>query len=262
MRRVSLVATAALVALSAAAPVWVAAAGAEPASTGSAGCDVAVSVSPLDRDRAALRFFTSHDSRRVSGTVALFAGNVHYDVRFRDAYALHIEFDENADVMPVVVRFAGPVRLQGAAVTALDGAPPCMPPFAPWLAERSPGVSAIAESVAAQARIAALPVHDVPAPEPYAPACAKPFAAPRVLRAVSPEMPPLAAEGGWSGVAYVALTLDASARVVEAHIAQSTGYRPLDDLAVSAARRSTFESAVFDCRKVGGRYTFGVSFNE
>ena len=81
------------------------------------------------------------------------------------------------------------------------------------------------------------------------------------MRAVAPDMPLIAAMNGLSGVAYVAVTLDASSRVVDARIAQSSGYRPLDDAAVNAARGSEFETAVFDCRKIGGRYLFGVSFN-
>jgi hypothetical protein len=54
--------------------------------------------------------------------------------------------------------------------------------------------------------------------------------------------------------------LDSSDHIVAARISKPTGNRALDAAAVNAARWSTFEGTVFNCRKVGGECIFGVSF--
>lgn len=59
-------------------------------------------------------------------------------------------------------------------------------------------------------------------------------------------------------VATVAITLDASGNVTDAHIYQSTGDARLDDAAIDAAKRSTFSPGETNCAPSGG--TFGVQF--
>lgn len=59
-------------------------------------------------------------------------------------------------------------------------------------------------------------------------------------------------------VATVAVTLDASGKVTDAHIYESTGDATLDNAAVDAAKRSTFTAAETGCARSGS--TFGVEF--
>ena len=66
---------------------------------------------------------------------------------------------------------------------------------------------------------------------------------------------------GLSGIARVAVTLDAHGHVVAASIAQGTGNALLDAAAVDAAKRSTYHSARANCEDIPGSYIYRVDFN-
>jgi TonB family protein len=82
---------------------------------------------------------------------------------------------------------------------------------------------------------------------------------PAVLKLADPNVPKSyyqQLEG--TRVASVAVTLDASGKVTDAHIYQSTGDATLDNAAVDAAKRSTYAAGQTDCKPSGG--TFAVEF--
>lgn len=96
-----------------------------------------------------------------------------------------------------------------------------------------------------------------PAPSPK-PACSQPDVPARTIDAVSPSTPDDAA--GVEGTAEVAVTLDATGRVVSARIYRSTNDLRLDRAAINAARQSTYAPALVDCLPSGGEYLFRVDF--
>jgi TonB family protein len=61
-----------------------------------------------------------------------------------------------------------------------------------------------------------------------------------------------------SHVAIIAVTLDASGKVTQAKIYQSSGDSNLDDAAIDAAKRSTYSPGATNCEPSGG--TFAVQF--
>lgn len=63
-----------------------------------------------------------------------------------------------------------------------------------------------------------------------------------------------------SGTAAVHVALDASGRVTDATVAQSSGNAGLDAAAVQMARNATYTPRYAGCKAVAGEYTFTVKF--
>ena len=92
-----------------------------------------------------------------------------------------------------------------------------------------------------------------------APPCDHPFEAARVVHAAEPDTPPMAQQQGILGEVRVGVALDAAGQVVTAAIRRSPS-AILNNPALYAARRSTYQPAVVNCRAVPSAYEFVVSF--
>jgi len=229
-----------------------------PAPSSSPACEFQMNVGPIDAKRVALRFFTSGPSGAISGTAALYAGDRRYDVTFHDAWARTMAEDGRVDVQPVVVRFPGPIEIDGAVITAVD-APPrpaCREhgkPFIAWQFRLDPNS---AEGQAFLANVNALPALDAPPPVILPHTCPVRNAHARTVAAATPR------GGGEAngGVAYVLVSLDASDHVVGVRLSHSSGDAKQDAIALETARLSTYETEIFNCAKRANDYIFIVSF--
>lgn len=108
----------------------------------------------------------------------------------------------------------------------------------------------------------------VPSPSSDATAAATEPACPgkahdaRVVDAVTPERPAIAAEEGALGRVQVRVDLAPTGAVISASVYVSSGNAALDGAAVEAARRSTYEAAGDGCRAIAGSYVFTVDYSE
>jgi TonB family protein len=97
--------------------------------------------------------------------------------------------------------------------------------------------------------------------EPTSPSlCAAHDVPPRVVRAVEAETPLLAQQQGISGTVRVRVSLDADGMPVAIKIQESPS-AILNNSAIFAARRSTYQPALRDCVPVPSDYLFSVSFS-
>lgn len=90
--------------------------------------------------------------------------------------------------------------------------------------------------------------------------CAVPDMPALVLRAAMPDIPLAAQASGISGIVDVLVSLDATGRVVDATIEKSD-HPALNAASVAAARNSTYQPALHDCKPVASTYSFRVEFN-
>jgi TonB family protein len=77
---------------------------------------------------------------------------------------------------------------------------------------------------------------------------------------MEPDTPPLAQQQGISGVVQVVVSLDATSQVTNAKI-QSSPSAILNNAALSAARQSTFQTQIVNCKPIAADYIFSVDFN-
>lgn len=112
----------------------------------------------------------------------------------------------------------------------------------------------------------ATPAAPPPSPPPAAVAAtAPPCANSDVGAAVvgdppQPDVPNAARTDGTSGIATIAVTLDARGNVTAAAVAHGTGNSSLDLVALGMARAATYSPALHDCKPVAAAYTFSVKF--
>jgi len=99
-----------------------------------------------------------------------------------------------------------------------------------------------------------------PKPTPTPQACAHPNVEPTTLHAVEPDTPPMAQQQGITGTVEVIVSLDASSKVVGARIGKSPS-GILNNAALQAARQSTFQTQVRDCKAIAADYIFTVDFS-
>jgi hypothetical protein len=217
----------------------------------------ALSFRSFDRGRAEV-------SRRVSGTVALWAGNRRFDVPFRDVLALDSR-DRVSPETSITVRFAAPATLDGAVMTAIDedGARrSCEPWFGPWMPlppgtvpdRQTPEERSTEQRFLTRARAAA-PI-DAPAATADPRPCPTPDRQARTTYAAEVETPGVSG-GGYS---VVQVLLDPSDKIVSTRIERPSGSAALDFAALAAARRSEYQGVFFRCRRVMGAYLFSVEF--
>ncbi len=114
-------------------------------------------------------------------------------------------------------------------------------------------------STAPPATPAPAPPTPTPKPTPVPLACARPNIPATTLRAVEPDTPPMAAQQGITGTVQVVVSLDASSHVTGTHV-QSSPSALLNSAALSAARSSTFQTEVRDCKPIAADYIFSVEF--
>ena len=80
------------------------------------------------------------------------------------------------------------------------------------------------------------------------------------VRAVEPDTPPLAQQQGISGDVQVIVSLNAQSQVVGTKI-QSSPSAILNNTALQAARQSTFQTEIQNCKPIAADYIFTVSFS-
>lgn len=90
--------------------------------------------------------------------------------------------------------------------------------------------------------------------------CARPNVPATVIRAVTPDMPALAQQQRISGTVVVAVTLDQDSNVTGTAI-QSSPSAVLNAAALSAARMSTYQTEIRDCRPVASQSVYTVTFD-
>jgi TonB family protein len=103
------------------------------------------------------------------------------------------------------------------------------------------------------------PPTPTPRPTPTPATCARPNVAATTLRAVEPDTPPIAQQQGISGTVQVIVSLDAASHVTGTRI-QSSPSAVLNQAALSAARQSTFQTEIRDCKPIAADYIFSVDF--
>jgi hypothetical protein len=107
------------------------------------------------------------------------------------------------------------------------------------------------------------PANAVAATAPFQPtSCAKPFVSATVTDAVQPDFPPILVDQGFNSVAIseIAVAVDPRGKLVDAWVWASSGYPPIDEAALKAARRSKYTGATSYCLPVSGTYLFRADF--
>jgi TonB family protein len=118
---------------------------------------------------------------------------------------------------------------------------------------------ATAGPVASAAAASAPSPTPTPRPTPSPLSCARPNVPATTLRALEPEMPPMAQTQGISGTVGVVVSLDAQSHVVNTRI-QSSPSALLNQAALAAARGSQFRTEVKNCEPIAADYLFSVEF--
>jgi TonB family protein len=90
--------------------------------------------------------------------------------------------------------------------------------------------------------------------------CNQPYAPPRAVLPVQPDVLPAARAVHASGTTIVRVDLDETSTVVGAVVIRSSGYAPLDRAAIAAAQKSSYRTESFACRPVASSYEFAVTF--
>ncbi|MBV8369236.1 MAG: energy transducer TonB [Candidatus Eremiobacteraeota bacterium] len=98
-----------------------------------------------------------------------------------------------------------------------------------------------------------------PKPTPTPLSCARPNVPATTLRAVEPDTPPMAQQQGISGQVQVIVALDEGSHITSVSIGSSPS-AVLNQAALSAARQSTFQTEIKDCKPIAARYLFTVDF--
>ncbi|MGD0051628.1 MAG: TonB family protein [Vulcanimicrobiaceae bacterium] len=91
-------------------------------------------------------------------------------------------------------------------------------------------------------------------------ACARPNLAATTIHAAMPDVPPMAAQQGISGVVQVEVSLDANSHIVALKIYSSPSAL-LNAAALAAARQSSFQTAIVNCTPIAVDYLFSVEFD-
>jgi TonB family protein len=104
------------------------------------------------------------------------------------------------------------------------------------------------------------PAQPTPKPTPTPASCARPNVAATTLRAIEPDTPAMAQQQGISGVVQVIVSLNADSKVTGTRV-QSSPSAILNNAALSAARNSTFQTEIRDCKPIAADYIFSVDFS-
>ncbi|HEY0613206.1 MAG TPA: energy transducer TonB [Candidatus Elarobacter sp.] len=122
------------------------------------------------------------------------------------------------------------------------------------------GQGTSAPSTAPPATAAPATAAPTPRPTPTPATCARPNVPATTIRAVEPDTPALAQQQGISGTVQVIVSLDATSRVTSTRV-QSSPSSVLNSAALSAARQSTFQTEIRDCKPIAADYIFTVDFS-
>jgi TonB family protein len=100
-----------------------------------------------------------------------------------------------------------------------------------------------------------------PVPTPPQPSCAHPNLPATAVQAATALTPPMAEQQGIKGDVQVVVTLDADSHVIATRILSSPN-AVLNAEALAAARRSSFNTEVRDCRPIATNYIYTVRFTD
>jgi len=121
------------------------------------------------------------------------------------------------------------------------------------------GQGTAAPSTSTPATAAPATAAPTPRPTPTPQSCARPNVAATTLHPVEPDTPPMAQQQGIQGTVQVVVSLNAESRVVGSRI-QTSPSAILNSAALSAARQSTFQTEIRDCKPIAADYIFSVDF--
>ena len=121
------------------------------------------------------------------------------------------------------------------------------------------GEGTAAPSTAAPATPAPPPPTPTPKPTPTPLSCARPNVPATTLHAMEPDTPAMAQAQGIQGTVQVIVSLDVTSHIVGTRI-QSSPSAVLNQAALSAARQSTFQTEIRDCKPIAADYIFSVDF--
>jgi TonB family protein len=106
----------------------------------------------------------------------------------------------------------------------------------------------------------ATPAPPPPPPTPKPLMCARPNVEATTVHAIEPDMPAMAQQQGITGDVTVVISLDENSHILSATV-DSSPSKLLNAAALSAARQSTFQTEIRDCKPVAASYKFVVEFN-
>lgn len=209
-------------------------------------CDVGFDVWQIDPTTVALTFRTGGASRLVTGTAALYAGDVRYDIAFHMVDA-QIGRRSLNDAVPLVIKFPHRVTIDGGIVTSIDDPeqPVCRILASPWVEHSEERARTPAEERAFRSRVAALPAQDAPPPVVLPHTCPRRTAHLRVVNYSEPHF-----KDGSGRRADLYVWLNESDQVSDVRLLRSTGDQQLDAAAVNAARSSRYATTIFNCKKL------------
>ncbi len=175
---------------------------------------------------------------------------------------LSVTFPEAVVIRHAWVAFA---RAQGDTYFGWDARDTvtCSPPdfgtskFGEGKTERAPQATDPTPAPAPPAAVAA--PAEAPFPEPT---CPHPFVLASVTKAEQPIFPQVVKNEGFGGyaVSQIAVAVDTTGKLVDAWVWASSGYPPLDEAALDAARRSKYTAPISYCYAVKGTYLFRADF--
>lgn len=90
--------------------------------------------------------------------------------------------------------------------------------------------------------------------------CTTPYATAQPYTIVQPDYPQIARQQGAAGRTIVRVQLDAGGNVTGANVVKSSGNMSLDQSAIQAARRTTYEPELAACNAVLSTFFFAVDF--
>ncbi len=217
-------------------------------------CPVRPYVTLLDDSKT--RYAVSLDAIHAgdySGTITMYAGNSRYDIPFHGLTATGFD-RRGGHATPLVIQFPQSTNLDGAWVSALDGAPACEVAYAPW-ASNYPNYGRSDAAYLAELRL--LKPVDAPSPTIEARACDVPDRVARTLKAAPVRVADVA--GGPDATVGVLVLIDDQNAVIGEKISESASFPADDQAALDTVARSTFLGATFRCRPIVAYYLFRVS---
>ncbi|MGD0052624.1 MAG: energy transducer TonB [Vulcanimicrobiaceae bacterium] len=110
------------------------------------------------------------------------------------------------------------------------------------------------------AAVAATPAPATPVPTPTPLACARPNVPAGTVHTVEPDTPAMAQQQGISGTVQVQVSLDEHSKIIGLKIYSSPSSL-LNPAALAAARQSTFQTEIKDCKPIAEDYLFSVEFD-
>ena len=99
-----------------------------------------------------------------------------------------------------------------------------------------------------------------PRPTPTPLACANPNVPAKTINTVQPDTPSLAQQQGISGEVTVLVSLDENSKLVGLPTVQKSPSALLNKAAIDAARQTTYQTEIRNCKPIAATYRFIVEF--